>query len=404
MLSSGAHTQTHGSHAPAFPVGFTDGFGMDDLNKNVAAAEAASEEVEKKSLVVVSACAARFLKTSLGGLTFYDSKKGKDWNLKSSVCVDFVNLIGKKFSRSGRIYGYVDPGIVSAAENFSNYCANADFNAFVTGVMDRLCHEANDPARRSLSEGYVVFAHYQDFQERDHVLVVMLGKKGGYDFDDNDNLTPKGTESLNLQDFRQAACMDLTAFASSFPENKEEAYLYFIKGNSKSEFFNAALGCSDSIPGKVCIDNLKNALAAYFVEEAKDLSAADRRKIHTRVVTYIENRAGERVHLSEIQREIDKCLPSKSPHHGGLAKFISENSERFKVSEEFQPSSVTAKNMGFVDVKLPSGDFDGRIKLDAVAIGDKGADLSVDKDFVYLTIKLPSDVSEKLKGIGAENI
>lgn len=377
---------------------------MDDQNENVVVAEASDAEVEKKALVVVSACAARFFKTSIGGHSFYDSVKGKDWNLKSNICVDFVNLIGKKFSRSGRIYGYVDPSIISAAENFSNYCANANFNDFVIGVMDRLCHEANDPARRSLNEGYVVFAHYQDLQRRDHVLVVMLGKKGGYDFDDNENLTPKGTESLNLQDFRQAACMDLTAFASSFPDNKGEAYLYFIKGNSKSEFFNAALGCSDSIPGKVCVDNLKNALAAYFAEEAKDLSAADRRKIHSRVVTYIENRAGERVHLSEIQREVDKCLPSKSAHHGGLIRFISENSERFKVSEEFQPSSITAKNMGFVDVKLPSGDFDGRIKLGAVAIGDKGADLSVDKDFVYLTIKLPSDVSEKLKGIGAESI
>ncbi|GAB7531352.1 nucleoid-associated protein [Pseudomonas sp. 3A(2025)] len=375
-----------------------------DLNTNVTGAETATEEVEIKSLVVVSACAARFFKTSIGGHTFYDSKKGKDWDLNSSVCVDFVNLIGKKFSRSGRIYGYVDPGIISAAENFSNYCANTDFDSFVTGVMDRLCHEANDPARRSISEGYVVFAHYQDLHCRDHILVIMLGKKGGYDFDDNSSLTPKDTESLNLQDFRQAACMDLTAFSSSFPENKGEAYMYFIKGNSKSEFFNAALGCSDSIPGKVCIDNLKNALTAYFAEKASDLSATDRRKIHTRVVSYIESKAGERVHLSEIQREIDKCLPSSSPHHGGLTKFISENSERFKVSEEFQPSNIAARNMGFVDVKLPSGDFSGRIKLDAVAIGDKSADLSVDKDFVYLTIKLPNDVSEKLKGIGSENI
>lgn len=377
---------------------------MDSLNESTADDKVDGEQAENKTLVVVSACAARFFKVSIGGLTIYESKKGKDWNLNSSICVDFVNLIGKKFSKSGRIYGYVDPGMISAAENFSNYCNNLDFDAFVIGVMDRLCSEANDAARRSLNEGYVVFAHYQDLHKRDHILVVMLGKKGGYDFDDNENLTPKGTESLNLQDFRQAACMDLTAFKSGFPENKGEAYLYFIKGNSKSEFFNAGLGCSDSIPGKVCVDNLKEALTAYFNEDAKDLSASNRRKIHNRVVSYIENRAGERVHLSEIQQEIDKCLPAQSPHHGGLIKFISENAERFKVSEEFQPSSITAKNAGFVDVKLPSGDFDGRIKLDAVAIGVKGAELSVDKDFVYLTIKLPSEVSMKLKGIGAEHL
>lgn len=359
-------------------------------------------EPEKKGLVVIAACAARFFKTSLGGHSFYDSVKGKDWDLSTNVCVNFVNLIGKKFSRGGRIYGYVDPGIVTAAENFSNYLSGYDFTAFVTGVMERLCAEASAPSRSSLREGYVVFAHYKSFQERDQILVVMLGKKGGYDFDDNENLTPKNTESLNLQDFRQAACMDLTGFANAFPENKGDSYLYFIKGNSKSEFFNSALGCSDSMPGKVCVDNLKSALSAYLLEAAVGLSPGDKRKIHSRVVTYVENKAGERVHLSEIQREIDKCLPANSPHNGKFHDFIKENSERFKVSEEFQPSHAAARNMGYVDVKLPSGDFDGRVKLEAIAIAEKGADLSVDKDFVYLTVKLPPEVSLRLRGLGSD--
>lgn len=360
-------------------------------------------ETEKKGLIVIAACAARFFKAPLGaGHSFYDSVKGKDWDLSTNVCVDFVNLIGRKFSRGGCIYGYVDSGMVSAAENFSNYLASYDFAAFVNGVMERLCHEANDPGRSSLREGYVVFAHYKNLLGRDQILVVMLGKKGGYDFDDNENMTPKNTESLNLQDFRQAACMDLTGFSSAFPENKGDSYLYFIKGKSKSEFFNSALGCSDSMPGKVCVENLKSALSAYLLEAADGLSLGEKRKIHTRVVAYVENKAGERVHLSEIQREIDKCLPANSPHNGKFHEFIKENSERFKVSEEFQPSHSSARNMGYIDVKLPSGDFDGRVKLDAISIGEKGADLSVDKDFVYLTVKLPPEASLTLRGLNSE--
>lgn len=361
-------------------------------------------EPEKKGLVVVAACAARFFKASLGGHSFYDSVKGKNWDLSTNVCVDFVNLIGRKFSRGGCIYGYVDSGMVTAAENFSNYLANHDFAAFVNGVMARLCDEANDPNRSSLREGYVVFAHYKNLQGRDQILVVMLGKKGGYDFDDNENMTPRNTESLNLQDFRQAACMDLTGYASAFPENKGDSYLYFIKGKSKSEFFNVALGCSDSVPGKICVDNLKSALSAYLLEAANGLGSGERRKIHARVVAYIENRAGERVHLSEIQREIDKCLPANSPHNGKFHDFIKENSERFKVSEEFQPSHAASRNMGYAEVKLPSGDFDGRVKLDAISVGEKGADLSVDVDFAYLTIKLPPEISLKLKGLGSDKI
>ncbi|WP_336335942.1 nucleoid-associated protein [Pseudomonas putida] len=360
------------------------------------------EGAARWGVVVVAACAARFIKTTLGGHTFYDSVKGKNWDLNSDVCLKFVELIGKKFARGGRIYGYVDPGMITAAENFSNYSVNKDFTALVNGVMERICHEANDPNRRSISTGYVVFAHYKDIQSRDQVLVVMLGKKGGYDFDDNDEMTPKGTESLNLQDFRQAACMDLTGFDIGYPENKGDSYLCFIKGKSKSEFFNAALGCSDSVPGKVCVDNLKEALSAYFNEAGDGLTATDRRKIFGKVVSYIESKAGERIHLSEIQHVINKCLPENSDQNGRFQQFLNENSDRFKVSEEFQPSHVAAKNMGFVDVRLSSGDFDGKVKLEAIAVGEKGADLSVDKDFAYLTIKLPPEVSMKLKGISSE--
>ncbi|QXI18865.1 nucleoid-associated protein [Pseudomonas hamedanensis] len=363
--------------------------------------EAEASKPEVKPLVVLNACAAKFFKKTLGGLTFYDSNKGNNWDLSSPVCVDFVNRIGKKFSKSGRIYGYVDPNMLSAAANFSKYASDLEFDTFVNGVMDRLCDEANDPARRSLNEGYVVFSHYQDHRQVDHLLIVMLGKQAGYDFDNDNNLNPKDTESLNLQDFRQAACMDLTEFKKGFPKNTGDSYLYFIKGNSKSEFFTVALGCSDSIPGKVCVDNLKNALGAYLQEEASTLSLTERRTIHKRVVEYIESKAGERVHLSEIQHVINKCLKEDSPHHGGLVKFISENSERFKVSEEFQPSGITAKSMAFTNIKLPSGEFDGRFKLDAVAVGDSDADLSVDKDFVYLKVKLPIEVSNQLRSINA---
>ncbi|MBC3475777.1 nucleoid-associated protein [Pseudomonas taiwanensis] len=377
---------------------------MDDrvLTSPQTPLEAEAPKPEVKPLVVLNACAAKFFKKTLGGHTFYDSNKGSNWDLRSPVCVEFVSFIGKKFSKSGRIYGYVDADMLSAAANFSKYASDLHFDAFVNGVMTQLCDEANDPARRSLSEGYVVFSHYQDHREVDHLLIVMLGKKAGYDFDNDSNLNPKDTESLNLQDFRQAACMDLTEFRKGFPQNTGDSYLYFIKGNSKSEFFTAALGCSDSIPGKVCVDNLKNALGAYFQEDASSLTLTERRTIHKRVVEYIENKAGERIHLSEIQHVIDKCLREGSSHHGGLIKFISENAERFKVSEEFQPSGVTAKSIAYVDLKLPSGEFAGRFKLDAVAVDKSDADLSVDKDFVYLKVKLPIEVSQQLRSINAD--
>ena len=73
------------------------------------------------------------------------------------------------------------------------------------------------------------------------------------------------------------------------------------------------------------------------------------------------------------------------------------------MSEEFQPSSVTAKSIAYVDLKLPSGEFAGRLKLNAVAVDKSDADLSVDKDFVYLKVKLPIEVSNQLRSINADD-
>ncbi|WCX49912.1 hypothetical protein O0081_13940 [Pseudomonas aeruginosa] len=69
---------------------------MDDQTKTPHPSDTEVKNSEVKSLVVLNACAAKFFKKTLGGLTFYDSNRGNDWDLKSPVCVDFVNLIGKK--------------------------------------------------------------------------------------------------------------------------------------------------------------------------------------------------------------------------------------------------------------------------------------------------------------------
>lgn len=359
---------------------------------------AAEVKPEEKGITIVNACAAKFFKKSLGATSFYESKKGQDWDLNAQICVDFVNFIEKKFSKSGKIFGYVDKVSVGAAKSYLDYVGGGDFSIFVNDVMASLCNEASDPARSSLSEGYVVFARYKASSGRDTLLVVMLGKLDGYDFVDDVNLTPKNTESLNLQDFRQAACMDLTSFAVEYPKNEGESYLYFIKGKSKSEFFTVALGCSDSVVGKVCVDNLKDALSKYMQEDGAGLTLALRRDIQVRVYDYVESRAGKTVSLSDVQVVIDKCLPEHSEFYGGFHKYLHHNSERFKVSEEFQPSHSAAKGMSYLPVKLSSGDFDGQVKYSAITVGEhQGSDVSVDSDFVYLRIKLPAAVAADIK-------
>lgn len=365
---------------------------------SVVEAEVEDNEVEISGVRVIGACAAKFVKKNLNGLSFYDSVKGQDWDLSAEICVSFVNFIEKKFSKSGKIFGYVDPNSLDAAKNFSDYIGVGDFSVFVDGVMGSLCKEANDPSRKSLNDGYVVFARYKYGEQHDRLLVVMLGKKTGYDFVDDKTLTPKNIESLNLQDFRQAACMDLNGFKAGYPGNEGESYLYFIKGKSSSEFFNTALGCSDSVSGKVCVENLKNALMAYLQEDGAKIPLSARRSIQVKVSDYIESNAGKTVSLPEIQRVIDKCLPAESEFHGRFHEYLHQNSERFKVSEEFQPSHSAAKKMAYLPVKLPSGDFEGMVKYSAIAVGDKqGADVSVDADFVYLRIKLPAGVAADIK-------
>lgn len=355
-------------------------------------------EVKNFGVKVINACAAKFFKRSIGGLTIYENNKGDNWNLGSSVCVDFVNHIQKKFDRTGKIFGVVDKGSLSAIENYRSYYVDSDFTSFVNCVMASLCKEANEPNRTAISEGYVVFAHYKENAGNDKLLVVMLGKMSGYNFDNDENLTPKDSESLNLKDFRQAASMDLTLFSRELPSAEAESYLHFIKGHSKSDFFNIALGCSDSFSAKVCVDNLKTALDAYLQEEAAGLGLDVKRKIRVKVYDYVESKAGKTVTLSDIQNVVNKCLPDDSPLNGKFKDYIHNNSERFKVSEEFQPSSQTAKKMAYLPVKLANGDFDGQVKFSSITVGDEAdTDVSVDEDFVYLRIKLPASIAKQIK-------
>lgn len=366
---------------------------------------AANEQiVEVESIQVLNACAAKFKIIQNQGLAHYGHVKGVDWDLQKSVCVEFVKHIEKKFAKGGKFHGFLKENSSTEAVNvFNSYIKNKNFGVFVNSVMSNLCDKANDLQSLSISEGYVVFSHYKNKGEEDdlgRVLVVMLGKKVGFDFTNETTLEPKSAENLNLEDFRQAAMLDLTLFNTIYPANDGDSYLKFIKGKSQSSFFNVALGCDDYMPSKQCVENLKGALKSFISQDGANLTVGTRMTIRERVEHFIESSGGKTVTLKQVQQVIDKCLPENSSLYGKFTKYVNSNSDLFPVSEEFQPSHATAKKFGFVKVKLPSGDFIGDIKISAIKVGDvSSGDLTIDEDYCYMRIKLPHEISSTIKDL-----
>ncbi|SEI82914.1 nucleoid-associated protein [Azotobacter beijerinckii] len=362
------------------------------------------QTVEVESIQVLNACAAKFKKIQNQGLSYYGHVKGVDWDLQKGVCVEFVKHIEKKFAKGGKFHGFLkENSSTEAVDVFNSYIENKNFSIFVDAVMSNLCNEANAPSRSSINEGYVVFSHYKTKGEEEdlgRILIVMLGKRGGFDFTNDTALEPKSAESLNLEDFRQAAMLDLTLFNTIYPINDGDSYLKFIKGKSQSSFFNVALGCDDYMPSKQCVENLKNALNSFISQVGENLTAGTRKTIRERVGHFIESSGGKTVTLKQVQQVIDKYLPENSSLYGNFTQYVNSNSDLFPVSEEFQPSHATAKKFGFVKVKLPSGDFIGDVKISAIKVGDlSSGDLTVDNDYCYMRIKLPHELSKIIKDL-----
>ncbi|MEO4015141.1 nucleoid-associated protein [Pseudomonas rossensis] len=357
-------------------------------------------------LKVISAKTADIYKKNLDGVTFYEAAIGKNWDLSKPTALDFVAVIERKFARNNKYHGFFLPTSQHMApKTLSEYIGQKiDFDEMVDAFVQNACTVANEPGRGTLSLGHLVLVHYRtanDEIDTGRFLVVLVGKKGGYDFDAD--LQPIDLTSINTSDLRHAAMFDLTLFNETFPNNDGDAYLKFIAKNSKSDFFKEAFGCGDYVPNKNSVQQINTAILDFLDDPA--IPPQRRVQIIEKVTTYLSNAAKSQKAVSIVQvgQIINNSLPVGSEKIGGFEKFVNLGS--YTISELFQPTRPAAATLKSVDINDPAGIFKCSINIQAIGYSNSDEKpVIVDDDLKFITIPLTPQASTILKQILGEKI
>nr|WP_272884272.1 nucleoid-associated protein [Stutzerimonas stutzeri] len=322
------------------------------------------------------------------------------WNLKSEASIDFVEQLEKKFRRKNKFHSYFS-GLPSnkTPANLSSYISKSiDLKSLAENQMKLLESFANDTDGTSLVGGNVVFMHYKNTGEEDddgRLLIVMVDKKGAFEFDEK-TLEPRRLQPIDTDALRQAAMFDLTLFSEVYPGKDGAAYLHFIEGRSKAEFFKLALGCDSKASNKESVQNIFEAIKHFSA--INSLKNKDQALITEKVYEYIGKNIGKQVDLKEIQHVIDSNLPTNHQAVGKFSKFANENG--FQINSVFEATAYTLNQ----SVSLKITDFQSNyvINIKAASIGYSDKPVIVDSELNYLKIPLSDADRERIKAIIGE--
>lgn len=322
---------------------------------------------------------------------------GNVWNLKNPAAVDFIEQVEKKFRKKNKFHSYFS-GLPSNQTpiNLQKYIAeDLKFGDFAQAEMRLLTSFANEAERASLAGGNLVFIHYKtpgDEEDYGRMMVVMVDKKGAFEFDEK-NLEPKRLQPIDTDALRQAAMFDLTLFSAIYPLKAGSAYLHFIEGRSKSEFFKSALGCDSAVSNKESVANLFEAIKQFSISNALKISVQE--KITEKVYEHIEKNIGKQVALADIQHIIDKQLPDGHIAVGQFSEYANENGHQ--VNSIFE-ATRHALNKG-VSIQIKDYQNNYSVSVKAKSIGYSGADkpVIVDEDLTYIMIPLSPEDRENIR-------
>ncbi|EPK5168332.1 TPA: nucleoid-associated protein [Pseudomonas aeruginosa] len=353
-------------------------------------------------MIVLNAITADLFKAQNGALTYYDAKIGKNWDLKKNTALDFVKVIERKFAKNNKFHGYFSPKNQHMAPVVLQEFVDGKirFEQLVKAFVDNACDEANLPTRGTLTLGHLVMVHYKTQNDADDVgrfLAVLVGKQDGFDFDSD--LQPVDLTSINTSELRHAAMFDLTLFKETFPKNDGDAYLKFITGKSKSAFLKDAFGCSDHIPNRDSVEQVRAAVLDFLndpsIPESRRLKIVDGVTMHL-VVAAKRNIS---VSIQDIQKVINDSLPLGSNKIDGFSGFVNDGG--YTISERFQPTRISAQLLQNVEIADPQAGFKCSINIQSISYTDAEDRkiITVDEDLTSINIPLTPQAREVIKKI-----
>jgi nucleoid-associated protein YejK len=320
------------------------------------------------ALIVLNAIAVEIEKRD----SRYNYEFGDVWNGDNEHALNFVQEIEKKFNRKTKTYGFLTidnnkNSIPSILTSFNSNVAET-FYKTATSLMERLRSSLNDENRGNTQVGHMIFIHYRNLdadEDLGRLLVVMVDKKDAFDF--GKGLVPTKFKSIDVEALRQAVLYDLTLFDTVYPEhvaeNQDKAYLRFISGKSKGQFFKEALGTENMVDNKASVSNIFDAIDMFG--ESLNLHKAYTSKLKDEVELLIQEKKGKQISINSVAKKIIANLPEK---HDAITVddfvgFINEN--EYKISEIFDVTSNQLQKATNIEGKK-GHDYYYRIKKSAL--------------------------------------
>ncbi|HAS6252242.1 TPA: nucleoid-associated protein [Vibrio vulnificus] len=356
-------------------------------------------------LVVLRAIAAEVKKQD----SRFDYVFGDVWNGDNEHALNFVQEIETKFRRKTKTYGFlsVDRGRNSIPTILTAFNANTgnNFEGTTRSMMERLKSSLNEDGRGNTQVGHVVFIHYcnegEEEEDLGRLLVVMVDKKDVFDF--GDGLVPTRFKSIDVDTLRQAVRYDLTLFDAVYPdhveENQDQAYLRFISGRSKGQFFQEALGTKDMIDNTVSVSSIFGAIEQFG--KGLGLRTAHIRKLQDEVELLIIDKKGKQVSVSSVARKVIANLPDgkEDTTAEDFVSFINEND--YRISEVFDVTRGQLKKATNIEGKKGQDYFYSikRSALGAVEDVEKSIRYDARTRIIYIEVQDEEQHRELLEAL-----
>ncbi|WP_373947943.1 nucleoid-associated protein [Vibrio pomeroyi] len=260
---------------------------------------------------------------------------GRNWPIEAdSVSYNFIENVELKFKRKNKFHSSYDENSTFVTDPLMKYAkSNASLESFddlVNALTASLKNELFEVLGSAKSSS-IVFTHYKSILGEaslnlGRLLIVMVDKKSGFDFTDDDKLLPKEAEHINLSAMKQAVMIDLQVFHDSFPTKENKPYLKFIRGNSSAEYFRKAFGCVEKIDNGDSLDNLYSAIEEYAVEYKLDSAFESKayESLDVMLDDLLNDKSRSSFSLEEAGTAIESSSPTSSQLKGTFVTFVNE--------------------------------------------------------------------------------
>jgi len=313
-------------------------------------------------------------------VTTFDAEAGDLWKLEGEDVKSFIKQIELKFMRKRKNHSWIAKTEipVSTAHALKKYNHDDDFEGLVSSIVENLKTQAalKNPTPAG---GAVIFIHYHKNTEQEslgQIFVIMVNDTKAFNF--NKGLVPTKFPSIDTDALRQAALIDLTLFDESYPSTDGEPYVQFINGKSSSNFFKAAIGCSEELDNNRSIEGVRMALRDFC--QHKNLTAITKVQLLKDFDSLMTEKAKSKVNktitLKEMEAVVDKALPENSDDKNKFEQFALLG--QYKINECFEPSRFSAGKFGKLDLTDSENDY--KISISIGAIKD---DINSDSKIIY---------------------